>query len=485
MDMDSDSYFFSPLITVLWAACLRARLGFTKPNQYNGVMPTPARRIAWEILLRVETQSSYATELLHSPLAARLSAQDAALCTELVLGTLRRQATLDFLLQQFTRKKWASLDAEVRVALRLGLYQLRFLTRMPARAALHETVELVKTSGKRSASGLVNAVLHKGAQADLDSLRPPSLPEPEWLGITLSHPSWLLERWASQYGREAALSLAEANNQPATTFLRFNRSPDEIAEQLRKQDIPVRPGNFLKDCRAVVKGNVVRTEPYRRGEINVQDEASQIVPYLLDVQEGHRVLDLCAAPGNKTAPLAQWAGQSGQVIACDLHWHRLTEMVPMPPQSRVYRVALDSREPLPFPIRFDRILVDAPCSGTGTLRRHPEIKWRLTPSDITDLSEKQLRLLDNAAAALLPGGRIVYSTCSLEKEENQGVVERFLHEHPEFRLLPLREEARRLQPFFHPASAWILENDFFVTSPARDGTDGFFAAVLVKKGSEE
>ena len=450
-------------------------------------MPTPARQVAFTILLRVETQASYATELLHGPLTADLSEQDAALSTELVLGTLRRQATLDFIAQQFTPRKWASLDPEVRVALRLGFYQLRFLTRIPPRAAVHETVELVKLSGKRSAAGLVNAILRKGAEVELASLRSSSISDSAWAAIETSHPAWLLARWERRYGREAALSLARANNQPPATCLRLNLQSNNfsvIESQLRTEGVALCPGKFLRDCREVSQGNITRAEAYRRGTIVTQDEASQIIPYLLDVHEGQSVLDLCAAPGNKTAQLAQRTGPSGQVIAGDLHWHRLRAMPSLPPDSRVWKVALDGCRPLPFRECFDRILVDAPCSGTGTLRRHPEIKWRLKPSDLADLSQKQARLLDGAAAALQPGGRMVYSTCSLEKEENQDVIERFLEAHTEFCLRPLREDASRLQAFFLPSATWSLEKDFLGTFPDRDGTDGFFAAILVKSMEE-
>ncbi len=456
-------------------------------------MPTPARRAAFQILLRVETQSSYATDLLHGPLTAELSEPDAALATELVLGTLRWQAQLDFIAQCLTQTKWESLDAEVRTALRLGLYQLRFLTRIPARAAVYESVELVKSSGKRSAAGLVNAVLRKAAAVELASLRPPSMPELEWLAVEVSHPAWLLARWEKRLGREAALSLASANNQSPSTCLRvsslhadFSKIEPQNESQLRAEGVELHPGKFLKSCRVVAKGTLARAALYRRGELVAQDEASQMVPLLLDVQAGHRVLDLCAAPGNKTAQLAQQAGFLGHVIASDLHWHRLREMSRLasePPVSPVSRVALDGCSPLPFQEPFDRILVDAPCSGTGTLRRHPEIKWQLQQGDLEDLSQKQFRLLHNAAAALHPGGRMVYSTCSLEPEENQAVIERFLAEHREFRLLPLREETERLQPFLLPASGWIVESDFLETFPNRDGTDGFFAAILARQSS--
>jgi 16S rRNA (cytosine967-C5)-methyltransferase len=447
-------------------------------------MPTQARRAAFAILLRVETQSGYATELLHGPLTADLSAPDAALATELVLGTLRWQAQLDFIAQRLTKIKWQALDPEVRTALRLGLYQLRFLTRIPARAAVHESVELVKASGKRSAAGLVNAVLRKGAELDITSLRPQSMSALDWFAIETSHPAWLLDRWERRFGPEAARTLACADNQPPPACFRLhspNRIWAEIESQLRTAGVELSPGRFLLDSRQVVKGNITRTDPFRRGELVAQDEASQIVPLLLDVQEGHSVLDLCAAPGNKTSQLAGRAGPSGCVIAADLHWHRLREMISPPSATPVCKVALDGCLPLPFRNRFDRILADAPCSGTGTLRRHPEIKWRLQPSDLEDLSETQFRLLDHAAATLATPGRIVYSTCSLEPEENQGVIGRFLAAHPEFRLLPLREEITRLQPFFLPGSTRILDNDFLETFPDRDGTDGFFAAILVKK----
>jgi 16S rRNA (cytosine967-C5)-methyltransferase len=426
-------------------------------------------------------------------LTAKLSERDAALCTELVMGTLRWQGTLDFIAQQFVQRRWTSLDTEVRVALRLGVYQLRFLCsipgRMPARAVLHETVELVKASAKRSAAGMVNAVLRKaaapegGVATELASMRLASMPEHEWRAVEYSHPAWLLERWSAQFGDVEAQALARANNDAPSTFLRLSltsRSVDEVEADLRERQVEIRPGNFLKQCRRLVRGNVTRTEPYLRREIMLQDEASQMVAHLLDVRPGHRVLDLCAAPGNKTAQLAQWAGPSGLVVACDLHLHRLARLAASPDCSNTRMLALDGTQPLPFRTTFDRILVDAPCSGTGTLRRHPEIKWRLTPGDIQTLAEKQLQLLDNAAAVLAESGRMVYSTCSLEEEENRSVVEKFLATHSEFRLLPLRADADRLRSFFHPSASSILENAFLETSSARHDCDGFFGAILVK-----
>ncbi len=446
-------------------------------------MPTPARRAAFAILLRVETQASFASELLHGELTERLTERDAALGTELVLGTLRWQATLDFIARSFAAGKWERFDPEVRVALRLGLYQQRFLSRIPAAAAVDEAVELVKSAGKTSAAGLVNAVLRKAGPVELATLRPADMDEVEWASIETSHPRWLLERWWQRWGAKQALALARANNQPPVTFVRANSitTMEELAQALLREAVETSPGHLLRSALAVRSGSVTRGESYRRGAVVIQDEASQLVPYLLDVQAGQRVLDVCAAPGNKTGLLAQWAGPSGLVIACDLHLHRLRQLLAPPSPANIHRTVLDGEQPLPFRAAFDRVLVDAPCSGTGTLRRNPELKWRLKPSDIPRMAETQGRLLHSAAAALQPAGRLVYSTCSLEWEENQGVVERFLKTHPEFRLLPLREDAARLRPFLRPDAERLLAADVLETSPAREAADGFFAAILIKK----
>jgi 16S rRNA (cytosine967-C5)-methyltransferase len=448
-------------------------------------MPSAARRIAFEILLRVETQRAYAADLLHGSLPQSLEERDAALCTELVLGTLRWQRMLDFIAQHFTAGRWFGFDLEVQLALRLGLYQLRFLTRMPAHAAVHETVELVKAAGKKSAAGLVNAVLRKGGEADLASLRPAEMSDLDWCSIEYSHPHWLMERWCSRYGNLPSQALASADNQPSETYFRpslLSANLDAIRQSLHAEGVETRPGVFLSSCLAVERGNLARTQLFRNGEIIVQDEASQIVPYLLDAKRGQSVLDLCAAPGNKTGMVAQWVGRDGLVVAGDRHLHRLRQMQRFPANTNVTRLALDGAQALPFTTLFDRILVDAPCSGTGTLRRNPEIKWRLEPSDIGELAEAQLRLLGNAANVLKTGGRLVYSTCSLEPEEDQGVVSRFLEGYPEFRLLPLCDDAARLRAFFHEEAVdRLLKGEFLETSPARDATDGFFAAILVKR----
>ncbi len=322
-------------------------------------MPISAARLtAFDILRKVEA-GGYASDLLRLHTAA-LDSRDAGLASEIVFGVLRYQAQLDYLIEHYSGRS-QKLDREVRLALRMGIYQLRYLARIPSHAAVADSVELTKRAHKRSAAGLVNAVLRNVTRD------PVAWPNRE---VELSCPEWLLARWERNYGAETAIAIARA----------------ALAEPVE----------------------------YTRGG-RIQDIGSQSIVPLLRLSPGQSFLDLCAAPGNKTAQ----ALESGvRVIACDLHHHRIAQMQSITPNLLV----LDATRPLPFARAFDRILVDAPCSGTGTLGRNPEIKWRLTPADLEDLHRRQVALLANARAALGPGGLLVYSTCSLEPEENQAVV---------------------------------------------------------------
>ncbi|MBZ5607995.1 MAG: hypothetical protein LAP38_07055 [Acidobacteriia bacterium] len=350
-------------------------------------MISPARQTAFDVLRKVE-QGGYAADLLVDR-SAGLDSRDAGLSSQIVFGCLRYQAQLDHLIGRLAPGR---LDPEVRIALRMGVYQLRYLDRIPAHAAIGESVELVKRARKRSAAGLVNAVLRK-----IDR-QPVAWPD---RATELSMPAWLLEKWDRQFGPETAESIATQFLQPAETF---------VASTGRIQDVG----------------------------------AQSVVPQL-DLHPGLTFLDLCAAPGNKTA---QALAAGAETIACDIHWHRLKQLAGLPCR----RVVLDGTVALPFRSEFDRILVDAPCSGTGTLGRNPEIKWRLKPSDLIELHAKQVALLGNALARLRPGGRLVYSTCSLEEEENRRVVEAF-------------------------PGAWQITERL----PGREQGDGFFIAVLTSE----
>jgi len=351
---------------------------------------SPARGLAFEILTAVE-RGGYAADLVAAR-AAPLDSRDAGLASEIVFGVLRYRAQLDYLIEYYSGKPAARLDDAVKQALRMGIYQLRYLERIPPHAAVAESVDLIKRARKRSAAGFANAVLRKVDRA------PVAWPS---LEIELSHPAWMLERWEREYGPETARAIALANLRVPETYVNI-------------------------------------------GTGRIQDIGAQSIVPLLRLAPGNSLLDLCAAPGNKTA---QAVAAGAKTVACDIHFHRLARLKPL----GVDLVVLDGTQPLPFRRRFDRVLVDAPCSGTGTLAHNPEIKWRLQPSDLADLHARQAALLEQGRRALAPGGVLVYSTCSLEREENQKVVATV------------------------PAE---LIGETMHRIPGRDAGDGYFAAVI-------
>lgn len=454
---------------------------------------SPARTIAFDVLRRVATQDAYADEALRSELEPGVRTEDAGLATELTLGVLRWQRLLDFLVDRNLTKTARTLDVEVRIALRLGVYQLWFLERVPAHAAVHESVELVKRARKRSAASLVNAVLRKAAKqseqagrsrAAFPSLLPNDLSLADRLGILQSHPAWLVTRWLGRFGEQRTRALLEANNRvPSLSgYLLDPLREEEAMASLKQAGCIIEPGRLLRDAWTVQGGNPGASEAARRGWIVIQDEASQAVAHLLGVEPGNTVLDLCAAPGGKTLLLARDAGTQGHVTAADLHPGRVRAMAERFEAAGVRNltcVTLDGTGPMPFERPFDRILVDAPCSGTGTLARHPEIRWRLRPEDLDDLHARQVRLLRNALAYLAPHGRLEYSTCSLEPEENEHVVHEALSGLPgKFHIVTGRGAIEKvLRESVRPESA-IDEDGFFRTFPPEHTTDGFFAALI-------
>ncbi|HTV59340.1 MAG TPA: 16S rRNA (cytosine(967)-C(5))-methyltransferase RsmB [Verrucomicrobiae bacterium] len=452
---------------------------------------SPARKIAFDILRRVESQGAYAGDLLHEALASGVRREDAALATEISLGVLRRRRLLDFLLERHLKKSPARLDLPVLLAVRMGLYQLLYLQRIPARAAVNESVELVKQARKSSAAPLVNAVLRRAAESSalpLENLIPSDSAPAERLGILHSYPTWLVERWLARFGPSRTVQLLDAGNRPPplSCVLHDPGRRDNLSSSLAASGIRLDHGALLRDAFALSGGSPSHSVAFRNGEFSIQDEASQIVPLLLGVRLGERVLDLCAAPGGKTAPLVKAAGENGLVVAADRHSHRLRAVHE---QFRRLRLAsanlveLDAARPLPFAAPFAKILVDAPCTGTGTLARHPEIRWRLAPEDLVELRSLQLSILLAAIEQLAPGGRLVYSTCSLEREENEDVVEAALAQSPGLRRAPARSVAAELQPHLAPgvsAASLIDSLGQFRTLPGEHPCDGFFAAVLEK-----
>ncbi len=451
-----------------------------------------ARKIAFEVLRRVEEEGAYASDLLHAELGAGVRAEDAGLAIELVLGVLRWRRLLDFLLARQLKKPVARLDLAVALASRMGLYQLRFLERVPARAAVNESVELVKRARKTSAATLVNAVLRRAAgeaRTAAAELLPAEISGAERLGILHSHPTWMVERWVGRFGEARAVGLLEANNRaPRLSCALHDLSRrEEIFDGLQAVGLRVEAGRIMRSAFGVSGGSVTRTPAFRDGLISIQDEASQVVPLLVGVREGERVLDMCAAPGGKTAALARAAGAAGLVVAADLHAHRLRAMREQFARlglSAVRLVELDASRALPFGMTFDRILVDAPCSGTGTLGRHPEIRWRLKVEALAEFHALQTSLVKSGLERLAPGGQLVYSTCSLEAEENELVVEEVLRSVPGLRLVPVRDlvGALRGKLVAGMAARSLFDGEgYFRTLKGEWEADGFFAAGFVRE----
>jgi 16S rRNA (cytosine967-C5)-methyltransferase len=359
----------------------------------------------------------------------------------------------------------------------MGVYQLRFLDRIPARAAINESVELVKRARKTSAAAFVNAVLRKidvdpGERNYWEAIEKAETVSE--LARAGSHPEWLVERWVKSFGLQDAKRIcAYDQHRPGVAF----RLPDVSTEnELRQCEVELAPGLLLSSARRVISGDVTRAQPFLNGQVAIEDEGSQLVGLLVGF--GKRILDCCAAPGGKTRILAQRNPQA-EVVAVELHPHRAELLRRLVKEQHVQVIAGDVRA-LSETGAFDRILVDAPCSGTGTLARNPEIKWRLRPSDVQDLQQRQLSILQSALAKLEHGGRLVYATCSLEPEENEEVIARALAQNS-FRIADVLPELGWLRShgeitWAEPAS--LVRGPYLRTLPGLHPCDGFFAAIL-------
>jgi 16S rRNA (cytosine967-C5)-methyltransferase len=450
---------------------------------------SPARAAAFDILLRIERDGSYASELLHAATHSDLSRSDHALTTELVMGVLRWRSRLDDEIAPASSQPLAKLDLEILIALRLALYQLRWLDRIPQRAAIHESVELVKRARKRSAVPFVNAVLRKLSATPKKNLRTlDANSSAENLASTLAHPLWLVKRWEKEYGASATHAICEHNQAISATAIRL-RSDDALVP-LKQEGVTVAPGRLLASARQVVAGDITKTEVFRDGEIAIQDEASQLVAALVgrlasrsQSEKDLRILDCCAAPGGKTLAIAD-RNPLASITAVELHPHRarLLQKLLAPARSsaRIQIIAADARF-LPASVLFDRVLADVPCSGTGTLARNPEIKWRLAAGDLVDLHARQSAILRSALNQVAPGGRLIYSTCSLEKEENEDVIEEVLAGEGSFRLIDCLAELERLKTngeLIWTDLASLTRGPYLRTIPGIHPCDGFFAAIF-------
>ena len=433
--------------------------------------------MALHVLERVERDRAYADLTLHAELGrGDLPRRERALATEMSYGTLRLRGRIDAALEQVLDRPLEKAEPTVRNLLRLGAYQLLFLRSVPDAAAVDETVKLARRVGRARAAGFVNAVLRQLARRR-GNLRIPSLREDPVSHVEQygSVPRWLAERWVEELGAEeaAALALAQVEAPPRTVRVSPGADKEALAKRLR-----ARPCGRAPDGLTQLQRDPLRDAAFAAGEITVQDEASQLVALLLGAEPGDTVVDCCAAPGTKAVQLAQQVGPRGEVIALELHAGR----IPLIGRS-ARRLGLDNLRilqrdaaqgfDLKGRLRFRRILIDAPCSGLGVLRRNVDARWRLSPEDVPRAADTQLRLLASATRYLEPGGVMVYSVCTMTPEETSGVIARFLAEHPKVRI----DDPRPCLP----AKAWDLvdADQALRTWPQRHGCDGFFAVRLV------
>ncbi|WLP61150.1 16S rRNA (cytosine(967)-C(5))-methyltransferase RsmB [Bacillus pumilus] len=441
------------------------------------------REVALDALIKLEQNQAYSNLLLQSVMKDKdLADQDKPLLTELVYGTLQNKLALDYMLAPFVKKP-QKVAPWVMQLLRMSLYQMVYLEKIPDRAAIHEAVELTKKRGHKGISSLVNGVLRsvqrEGVPA-FDAIKDPV----KRLSIETSHPLWLVQEWVQSYGFEAAESMCHIHLVPPKQTLRVNRMKTDRAalqQELLDAGIETELGDLSEDALKLMKGSIVSTPSFQEGYVTIQDESSMLVARALDPQPGEIVLDACAAPGGKSTHIAERMNDEGQIVSLDLHEHKVKLIKQAAKRLNLTQIevkALDARKAKDdySEASFDRILIDAPCSGFGVIRRKPDMKYTKSPEDSARLAAIQQAILKETAPLLKPGGTLVYSTCTMDPTENQQVIHAFLQEHQDFEPdLSLNERLpEQVAPFVQNGSVQILPHYF--------GTDGFFICSMRKKG---
>jgi 16S rRNA (cytosine967-C5)-methyltransferase len=452
--------------------------------------PAGPRELALEVLRRVEEQGAYSGLALHGMLTeAELSRPDTALATELVYGTIQRLNTIDHVLSVKVKGWPRKVEPWVRCLLRMSYYQLRWLERVPAHAAVDEAVRIAKKRGHAGIAGLVNGVLRGLLREGVAPALPAGLTAAERISLMHSHPQWLVERWIAVYGEQTTESMCEANNEPPHSSVRVNRlrtTREKLLADMLEAGLDAALSPLSADAVVASKaGSLADTPWYREGLLTVQDESSMLVAAAADPRPGMTVLDCCAAPGGKSTHLAEIMHNRGRVIANDLHPHkhslidRQKERLGLDIVETTISDALALPDLLP-PDSMDVVLLDAPCSGFGVIRRKPEIKWNKTEQDIAGLSELQGKLLRSAAALVKPGGSLVYSTCTIAPEENEQSIRGFLAEFPAFSLDP-EWPAEVLRPLRERNIVTDSFSGMVQLLPHHFGSDGFFIARMRRR----
>ena len=447
-------------------------------------MKKTIRHQAVDILNQIRTSQSFAGELLDACLDSNSlsGTPDGRLLTHLVYGVLRFQGHLDWIISKLYRGNFATMDEGIKNILRVGLYQLKFSDRLPAFAVVDEAVKSAKIIAPAQ-SGLTNAILRNYLRQGNKISFPSWKTQPaEHIAAFYSHPLWLVKTWIDIFGKEEALALCKANNEMPPMTIRINTlktSPEELELKLKAEGFSYSLTNFSPDGIVLTDstGPVQKTDFFRKGLLRIQDEGAQLVSYLINPKGNENILDVCAGTGGKTTHLAAILKNDGHILAIDRHEGKLTEL-----RKEIDRLGINNTQtqqvdlgimlPVKLAEKFDQVLVDAPCSGTGTLRRNPEIKWRTQALDLKGYAATQKIILQNAAGAVKKGGRLIYCTCSLLPAENEDVIRQFLVNNPQFILAPTPEIIKK---------PLIDRNGFFRTYPHKHNTDGFFGTILKRR----
>ncbi len=443
------------------------------------------RAICLDILNRVEEADRHPDTLLTDSFKRfpSLTPLDRAFLTELTYGIPRWRGRLDWLIGHFSKVPFEKIELSILNILRLGLYQILFLSKTPSSAAVNESVELAKGFRGKGGAGFVNAIL-RSILREKDKISYPNMSENPVLHISVveSHPLWLVRKWVEEFGLEETVKICAGNNQISILTIRTNTLKIDrkaLLEKLREKGLKPLPCSFSEE------GILLKDSPptselpfFKEGLYIIQDEASQLVTSILDPRKGERILDACAAPGGKITHIAQRMGNNGELYGLDLTQRKLNQIEEVCQRLGIKIVKTmkgDATHALPISreMKFDRVLADVPCSGFGTLRRNPDLKWKREEEDIRRLSILQSSILGNLARYVKEGGVLIYSTCTVFHEENEGVVEKFLDGHPEFRLDQMSES---LPKKYHS----FIKKGYFQTFPPRDKMDGFFVARMIR-----
>ena len=436
------------------------------------------RGIAVKILNRIERTDSYLDKLLDIELKSdELNYLDKKFLTELTHGVVRWKTRLDFIISHFCKSRFAMQEPNIRNAMRIALYQIIFLSKIPHAAAVNEAVEFVKRIRGQKAANLVNAVL-RNIIRNLNRLPTPDRDHDpvQYLSIMYSHPTWIVKRWVERYGLYETEQLLSANNERPIITVRANRlkiNADELQKKLEERGIRSTKSKYVDEfLRIGHLSGIYNVDLFAEGYFTVQDESSGLVTKLLDPKPDETVIDLCSAPGGKTTFIAELMNNTGRIIAVDKYEHRLNLVKESCQRLGINNVEFIVDDSTKIELEpADRVLVDAPCSGFGVLQKKPDIRWQREPEDIKKLAQTQLELLENAAKLVKSGGVLVYSTCTIEPEENEEVVREFLSKHPEFKVDNMRN--------FLPEDV-LTRDGFMQTMPHRHGVDGTFAVRMIK-----